>query len=197
MFVLVLHFDPWTRVSDLATASSKSSGMPVEICRWQENYGITDVLLQTEEPLLLHIILLYFFLHFEQSEGWSQRLDVCALNFCKLKLYTMRRFMTWNLEIPEILGNFFCVFQDPNELQLLERWPGAYSSWKSKCVHLISKLSRCGYQGLRLHYTDNHRTGVDRFSTRFWSGSPALGLAHLGGCLKSAPRFNVRARVDG
>ena len=104
--------------------------------------------------------------------------------------------MTWNLEIPEILGNF-CVFQDPNELQLLERWPGAYSSWKSKCVHLISKLSRCGYQGLRLHYTDNHRTGVDRFSTRFWSGSPALGLAHLGGCLKSAPRFNVRAWVDG
>ena len=67
--------------------------------------------------------------------------------------------------------------EDPNELQLLERW--------------------CGYQGLRLHYTDNHRTGVDRFSTRFWSGSPALGLAHLGGCLKSAPRFNLRARVDG
>jgi len=41
--------------------------------------------------------------------------------------------------------------EDPNELQLLERW--------------------CGYQGLRLHYTDNHRTGVDRFSTRFWSNN--------------------------
>ena len=39
---------------DLATASSKSLGLRVEICRWQENYGITDVLLQTEEPLFCY-----------------------------------------------------------------------------------------------------------------------------------------------
>ena len=38
--------------------------------------------------------------------------------------------------------------EDHAELQLLERW--------------------CGYQGLRLHYTTNERTGQDRFSTRFW-----------------------------
>lgn len=64
MFVLVLSFDPWKRVLDLATASSKSLGLRVETCRWQENYGIADVLLQTEEPLLLHILL-----HFVQSQG--------------------------------------------------------------------------------------------------------------------------------
>mmetsp|Transcript_10738 Transcript_10738/g.23654 ORF Transcript_10738/g.23654 Transcript_10738/m.23654 type:complete len:452 (-) Transcript_10738:34-1389(-) len=39
--------------------------------------------------------------------------------------------------------------EDPYELQFLERW--------------------CSYQGLRLHYTENFRTGMDRFSTRFWS----------------------------
>ncbi|CAJ1341500.1 unnamed protein product [Effrenium voratum] len=27
---------------------------------------------------------------------------------------------------------------------------------------------RCGYQGLRLHYSSNVRLGLDRFSTRFW-----------------------------
>ena len=31
---------------------------------------------------------------------------------------------------------------------------------------------RCSYQGLRLHYTENFRAGMDRFSTRFWPGSP-------------------------
>lgn len=144
---------------------------------------------------LLHIIL-----NFEQSQGPSQRLDVWALNFCKTEVVHDEMVHGLESRDPWNLGKFLCVFQDPNELQLLERWPGAYSSyssWKSKCVHPISKSSRCGYQGLRLHYTDNHRTGVDRFSTRFWSVSPALGLADLGGCLKSAPRFNVRARVDG
>ncbi|CAK8992686.1 Ankyrin repeat and SAM domain-containing protein 1A [Durusdinium trenchii] len=39
--------------------------------------------------------------------------------------------------------------QDPEELALLQRW--------------------CGYQGLRLHVTENERSGIDRFSTRFWS----------------------------
>ena len=89
----------------------------------------------------------------------------------------------WNLR------KFPCVFQDPNELQLLERWPGAYS-WKLNRVNAIWK-SRCGYQGLRLHYTDNHRTGVDRFSTRFWSGSPALSYGGWRrGVANQHPRFN-------
>ncbi|CAK8995122.1 unnamed protein product [Durusdinium trenchii] len=41
--------------------------------------------------------------------------------------------------------------------------------FRSQVLLNFAALSRCGYQGLRLHVTENERSGIDRFSTRFWS----------------------------